>query len=206
MIPIDVLLPYLAAVVLLALAPGPDNLFVITQAALNGARAGIMVVIGLCLGVLVHSAAVAFGLAALIQASAVAFTVIKLLGVAYLLYLAWGAWNAPPSELGGADRMADGALLRRGIIMNVTNPKVAIFFLAFFPQFTDPARGSMFLQVFTLGALFALVAFVIFGSLAFVSGGLRDRMNASPRIQVVMNRVAAVVFVGLAAKIGLSAR
>lgn len=203
--PADILIPFSIAVLLLALAPGPDNLFVLTQSALNGATSGIWVVLGLCSGLFVHSAAVALGLAALLQTSVVAFTVIKFAGAAYLLFLAYQAFRAPVQKLGeAAPKRAALALYRRGLIMNITNPKVAIFFLAFFPQFTDPTYGSMIGQIAVLGAIFVVMTFLVFGGIALVAGGLADRMAKRPSVQLWMNRIAGVVFIGLAAKIALS--
>lgn len=204
MIPIDVLTGFAAAVALLGLAPGPDNLFVLTQSAMNGARAGLLVVLGLCTGLIVHSCAVALGLVALLQASSWAFNAIKLAGALYLIYLALGAWRAPISDVGTAQPLPALALYRRGVIMNLTNPKVAIFFLAFFTQFIDPSRGAPPLQIVQLGAIFILVTLIVFGGIALLSGGLSKRMRETPVIQRVMNRIAAVVFVGLAANILLS--
>jgi threonine/homoserine/homoserine lactone efflux protein len=134
---------FFAASVGLALSPGPDNVFVLAQSALNGRRVGLMVTLGLCTGLLVHSAAVAFGVATLIKNTDYGFFTIKLLGVAYLSYLAVQLFKAKAMTLGQSQTAAPSArLYRRGIIMNVTNPKVAIFFLAFLPQFTDPEKGS----------------------------------------------------------------
>ena len=207
MLPLDTLLTFSAAVFLLALAPGPDNIFVLTQSAVSGARRGVIVVLGLCSGLVVHSIAVALGLAALIQASAVAFTVIKLAGAAYLLYLAYKAFTAPVQGLSGdAPRLRGIELYRRGLIMNITNPKVAIFFLAFFPQFTDPAQGSLIAQIIQLGLIFVAVTFVVFGGIAMAAGGLSTWLTRSPGAQLAINRIAGVVFVGLAAKIALSSR
>ena len=167
---------FFGVAVLLALTPGPDNLFVLLQSAQRGWRAGMAVVLGLCLGLMVHTAAVALGLAALFAASPTAFTVLKFCGAAYLAWLAWQALRAPAgagqdegqqdegqdaAEAGSAGDAARGeqeqtaaaqavpavapGLLRmvgRGMLMNLTNPKVLIFFLAFLPQFTDPALAS----------------------------------------------------------------
>lgn len=205
--PADLLITFSIAVFLLALAPGPDNLFVLTQSALNGAKSGLWVVLGLCSGLFFHSAAVALGLAALLKASTVAFTVIKFAGVAYLLYLAYQALRAPVQVLGqAAPRRSAFSLYRRGLIMNITNPKVAIFFLAFFPQFTDPAHGTMILQIALLGSIFVGMTFVVFGSVALLAGGLSDRMTRTPKVQLWMNRIAGLVFIGLAAKIALGER
>lgn len=206
-VPIDILVTFAIAVVLLALAPGPDNLFVLTQSALNGAKSGLWVVLGLCSGLVVHSVAVALGLAALLKASALAFTMIKFAGVAYLLYLAYHALRAPVQALGEtAPKRPPFALYRRGLIMNITNPKVAIFFLAFFPQFTDPSYGPMVLQITLLGSVFVVSTLLVFGSIALLAGGLSDRIARTPKVQLWMNRVAGLVFIGLAAKIALGDR
>ncbi|CUI38416.1 LysE family translocator [Cognatishimia activa] len=203
--PIDILVTFSVAVTLLALAPGPDNLFVLTQSALNGAKSGIWVVLGLCSGLFVHSAAVALGLAALLQTSAMAFTLIKFAGAAYLIYLAYQAFHAPVQKIGEATPKRSAFMLyRRGLIMNITNPKVAIFFLAFFPQFTDPANGAMIGQIATLGVIFVVMTFVVLGGIALVAGGLSERIARTPTVQLWMNRVAGLVFIGLAAKIATS--
>ena len=109
---LDTSLAFFAASVLLALAPGPDNVFVLLHSAMHGRRAGLLVVAGLCSGLLFHTAAVALGLAALLAASATAFTVLKLCGAAYLLWLAWGAWNAPASMGPGEGKGNDGGAMR----------------------------------------------------------------------------------------------
>lgn len=207
MLPPETFLAFAAAAFLLSLAPGPDNIFVLTQSAMTGARSGVIIVLGLCSGLVFHSAAVAFGLAALIKASVVAFTVMKFAGAGYLLYLAYRAFRAPVQDIdGGAVRLPDGALFRRGLIMNITNPKVAIFFLAFFPQFIDPARGAIMLQTAQLGLVFVVVALVVFCGIALVAGRLSRFLRASHRAQLTINRVAGLVFVGLAAKVALGTR
>jgi len=203
MIPVDTALLFFAASVALALSPGPDNLFVLTQSALYGRSAGLLVTIGLCTGLIAHTGAVALGVAAIFATSAVAFTVLKVCGAAYLLWLAWGAFRATPADLdSGAHSGLTGAqLYRRGIIMNVTNPKVAIFFLAFLPQFADPERGSLPLQIALLGGLFMLAALLIFGAIAISAGYLGEWLRRSDRAQVMLNRLAGVVFVGLAVRL-----
>ncbi len=208
MLPFETLTAFTLAAVLLALAPGPDNLFVLTQSALNGAKNGIFVVLGLCTGLIVHTAAVAFGLAAVIQTSAVAFTVIKFIGAGYLLYLAWRAFRASGSSMAAAAENALGplALFRRGIIMNVTNPKVAMFFLALFPQFMRDDAGPALQQAATLGVVFMVSTMIVFGAIALLAGGLRSWLIQSPSAQGVLNKIAGVVFVGLALKLAVSER
>jgi threonine/homoserine/homoserine lactone efflux protein len=211
LLPLEVLGLFAAASVLLALAPGPDNLFVLTQAALRGPAAGVYVTLGLCTGLLVHTSAVAFGVAALIQASPVAFTALKLTGAAYLLYLAWQAFRAEPTPLGTASAgkpagPGPAALYRRGVIMNVTNPKVTIFFLAVLPQFIDPTRGAPTLQLLMLGAVFIAATLMVFGGIAAGAGLVGRWLRRSPAAQRLMNRLAALVFVALAANLALAER
>ena len=204
--PVETIFAFTLASVLLAFAPGPDNLFVLTQSALKGVKAGIYVTFGLATGLIVHTAAVVLGLAALIQVSVVAFTVLKLVGAAYLLYLAWGAFRAKPEiAVDGEDAGLSGfQYYRRGIIMNVTNPKVSIFFLAFLPQFVDPASGNITIQMLTLAFVFFLVTIVVFSLFALLSGFLGARLAKSEKAQNVMNKIAAFVFAGLAAKLLVS--
>ena len=206
MIPFDTLLLFFAASAALALAPGPDNLFVLTQSALHGRLAGVFITLGLCSGLLVHTAAVALGVAAVFQSSALAFNGLKAVGAAYLLYLAWQAFRAKPSgvaEEGGVD-IRPSRLYRRGILMNVTNPKVAIFFLAFLPQFANPSAGSLTMQILTLGGVFMLAALIVFTAIAWAAGFIGERLKRSPRAQRTMNRLAGVVFTGLALRLVLS--
>ncbi len=194
---------FFIASVLLAIAPGPDNVFVLTQSALHGKLSGIMVVFGLCTGLLVHTGAVAFGVAVIFQASAIAFTLLKLIGAGYLVFLAWRAFQALPEKIsvhGGQQKSLRG-LYRRGIIMNVTNPKVSIFFLAFLPQFANPQGGSISLQMIALGGVFILATILVFGSVALIGGALGDWLNRSERAQRIMNWVAGTIFVGLALKL-----
>lgn len=208
MIPVEALIPFALASLLLALAPGPDNLFVLTQSALSGRLAGLAVTLGLCTGLLMHTSAVALGVAAIFQVSALAFTLLKLVGVGYLLYLAWQAWRtgATPLPTGGGGALELGRLYRRGIVMNVTNPKVSIFFLAFLPQFADPVRGPLWLQIVLLGAVFILATIVVFGAVACLAGSLGQWLGRSPRVQLIMNRLAGMVFFGLALKLATARR
>ena len=208
MIDSQTLLVFFSTAMLLALAPGPDNLFVIAQSAQNGRTAGFAVTLGLCTGLIGHTMAVAFGLAAIVRASAMAFTILKGVGALYLLYLAWQAWRAGSVAENTEDSpaLSGRALYRRGIVMNLTNPKVSLFFLAFLPQFADPRHGSMTLQFLQLGSLFILATLLVFGALSIVAGGLGDRFRRSPSALKLVNRVAAAVFVTLAVKLAISER
>ncbi|RCX11659.1 LysE family translocator [Extensimonas vulgaris] len=223
---LHILSTFFGVAVLLALTPGPDNLFVLLQSAQRGWRAGMAVVLGLCMGLVVHTAAVALGLAALFAASPTAFTVLKFCGAAYLAWLAWQALRAPagaaqdsahagdaarggqgPAAAPQAELAAVPGLVRmvgRGMLMNLTNPKVLIFFLAFLPQFTDPARGSVAAQTMVLGLVFMLATLLVFGAIACFSGAFGALLQRSARARTVLNRVAGLVFLGLAVRLASS--
>lgn len=208
MFDINTLLLFGSASILLALAPGPDNIFVLTQAALKGKLVGLVVTLGLCTGLIVHTSAVVLGVAALFQASALAFNLLKFAGAAYLLYLAWGAFRAGASTLPTEASLEIGLhrFYLRGIVMNVTNPKVSIFFLAFLPQFTKPENGSLPLQLITLGGIFILATLLVFGSISLLAGVLGQWLRRSQRAQHILNKTAGVVFAGLALKLATASR
>ncbi|OEU73738.1 MAG: threonine transporter RhtB [Desulfuromonadales bacterium C00003068] len=211
MLPLDTLLAFAMASLLLALAPGPDNIFVLTQSALHGKGAGMMVTLGLCTGLIAHTLAVALGVAVLFQTSALAFTILKLVGAAYLIYLAWlalraGSLTIASKSEGKQQVISLAKLYRRGIIMNITNPKVSIFFLAFLPQFTQPKYGAIAGQMVALGAIFMVVALIVFFIIAVLASKLGGWLNRSQRVQRTMNRMAAGVFLGLAIKLALTER
>ncbi len=193
---------------LLGITPGPDNVFVLLQSASHGRKAGFFVVLGLCTGLLVHTAAVALGLAAVFAASASAFTALKFAGAAYLAYLAWQAFRAPASEnpADGAVSLQPRQLYVRGVIMNLTNPKVVLFFLAFLPQFVDAGRGYIAWQICALGAVFIIATLITFGAISYFSASLGQRLRGSANAQRVMNRVAGSIFAGLAIRLAIAER
>ncbi|SMN12483.1 Putative threonine efflux protein [uncultured Candidatus Thioglobus sp.] len=208
MIPIETIAIFSLASVALALAPGPDNIFVLTQSALHGRKAGFLVTIGLCTGLLVHTAAVSLGVAAIFQTSTIAFNILKIIGAVYLLFLAWQAFQAGAAKLNeaGKSSMDWRKLYSRGVIMNITNPKVAIFFLAFLPQFADPFRGSITIQLLMFGGLFIITTLLIFSAIAWSSGHLGEWLKGSMKAQIIMNRIAGTVFAGLALRLAISER
>lgn len=199
----EALITFAIASALLSLAPGPDNIFVLMQSALYGRKSGVSITLGLCTGLLVHTTAVALGVAAIFMVSLAAFTVLKLAGAAYLLYLAWSAFRTTVTSLDYDSQVLPniGALYRRGIIMNLTNPKIAIFFLAFLPQFTNPNEGNLTGQLLLLGLVFILVALVIFISIASMAGFIATWLRGSARAQLILNRLAGLIFVGLALRL-----
>jgi threonine/homoserine/homoserine lactone efflux protein len=208
MIPAETLLTFFAASVLLAIAPGPDNIFVLAQSALRGKSAGLAVVLGLCTGLIVHSTAVALGVAVIFQTSALAFSAIKFIGAGYLAYLAWQAFRASTTKFQavGSPEVNLRKLYRRGIIMNITNPKVSVFFLAFLPQFANPSRGPISLQLLMLGGVFIIATILVFGSIALLAGTLGHWLNRSSRVQNIMNKVTGTVFVCLALRLATTER
>jgi len=217
---LETLAAFFAASVLLCLTPGPDNLFVLLHSAQRGWRAGMCVVLGQCLGLVGHTAAVAFGLAAVFAASTLAFTLLKWCGAAWLLWLAWGALRVPlngAGELvasGGRDNVSVPSPVQheawrmagRGMVMNLTNPKVLLFFLALLPQFVDMARGGMAQQIMCLGLLFIVATLLVFGAIARFSGAFGALLLRSARARLWLNRVAALVFVGLAMRLATASR
>ena len=224
----DTLLAFFGVAVLLALTPGPDNVFVLLQSAQRGWRAGMAVVLGLCAGLVVHTAAVALGFAAVFAASGLAFTVLKLCGAAYLVWLAWRTLrptpampaslsaaatspmaNAQAAPSPAATSTTQGSLwhmVGRGMLMNLSNPKVLLFFLAFLPQFADPARGPVALQLMVLGAVFMLATLLVFGAIACFSGAFGALLQRSARAQRLLVQVSALVFVGLAVRLATVSR
>ena len=187
--------------VLLAFAPGPDNMFVLVQSAVHGVKAGLFTVLGLIVGVAIQTVAAALGVAAIVAASPTLFWGIRIVGALYLAYLAYMSWTHPVAgEEKASEVMTPAKLFRRGVIMNVTNPKVQIFFLAFFPQFVTKGAGATqtAVEMAILGLTFMLATALVFSFIAFCSGSLADRLR-TPRVQFWMNRSAAVIFLCLAA-------
>ncbi len=199
---------FFAASMLLAVSPGPDNLFVLAQSLVSGRNAGLMITLGLCTGLLVHITAVGLGVAALIRASDVAFTALKMAGAAYLLFLAWRAFQASGVVVNGNGEasLTLARLYRRGIIMNVTNPKVTIFFLAFLPQFVKPEVGPVVPQIVILGGVFIISTLIVFGGVAALAGSVGSWLNKSAKFQVWLHRAAGILFIFLAANLIVAQR
>jgi RhtB (resistance to homoserine/threonine) family protein len=204
----ETLMAFFATAFFLAFVPGPDNLFVMTQAALRGRNAGLRVVLGLCTGLVFHTMAVTLGVAVFFQKSQVAFSVLKYAGSAYLLYLAWQAFRARTenAETNSTQPTAGAKLYFRGILMNITNPKVSIFFLAFLPQFVNPQASHVGLQMLALGGIFIIATLVAFSIMVVFAASAAARLGQSARSQRVLNKIAGVVFVGLAAKLATAQR
>ncbi len=209
MLTLQTALAFFGVSLLLGITPGPDNVFVLLQSASQGRRAGMWVVLGLCAGLVVHTTAIALGLAAVFAASETAFVLLKFAGAAYLAYLAWQAFSAPVSVgHSGAQVQPLRArqLVLRGLLMNLSNPKVVFFFLAFLPQFVAPERGPVAWQLAQLGALFIAATLLTFGAISYFAATAGQRLRSSAKAQRWMNRVAATVFAGLALRLALAQR
>ena len=206
--PVETLGAFFVASVVMGLAPGPDILFVLTQSALYGARAGFATTCGLITGLFVHITAVSLGVAALFQSSETAFNVLKFAGAAYLLYLAWLSFRSGTSKasLQKAQFPGYGTLYRRGFLSNITNPKVTLFCLAVLPQFVEPERGHPTLQILSLGGLYELACLIVFTAIAALGGRMATWFNRSDRAQMLMNRIAGCIFLGLALMLAFASR
>ncbi len=205
----DMLAPYLAACMLLTVAPGPDNVLVVSLGLSRGRRPAVLAAWGMVSGVLVHTTAAALGISAALAASPLAFKAVQYAGAGYLTYLAWRILRERGSGAGrsGARDTAAGraptgawALYRRGFLMNVLNPKVALFFLAFLPQFARAdAIWPVWSQMILLGLVFMAQAFVIFTCFGLFAGALGEVLTRRAWVERLLNWLTAMVFLTLAA-------
>ncbi len=196
---------FLTVSILLTLAPGPDILYLLTKSLSDGARAGIILACGLVSGIVFHTTLVMVGVAALIKSSATAMLLLKIFGAAYLLFLAFGAFKAARAgkkqlgirneELGIKKPLA---LYKRGVLMNVLNPKVLLFFLAFLPQFVDLSSDGASLTILFLGVVFAVQALTIFSGVALFAGRVRNLLLRGKNIGQILNFVEAAVLAFIA--------
>lgn len=198
---IEQLLLFLSVSALLTLSPGPDILYVITQSITNGSKSGIATALGLVSGIPVHTTLIAFGMAVVIRDNPSIFMFIKILGALYLLYLAGMTYKADARirlSNPGPDQVNYWKLYKRGLMMNLINPKVIIFFLAFFPGFLwDPVVGVK-TQFYILGFVFLLQALVIFVLAAIFSSALSVSLRENDRLAMILKWVQIFVFIGIA--------
>ena len=191
---------FLAAALLIILAPGPDNLMVLSLGMARGARSGVAFGLGCALGCLNHTLLAALGVSALIAASPRAFVALKVAGGLYLIWLGVQAIrNARPLDAPAAVAPVEsaGRLFAKGLVANAVNPKVILFFLAFLPQFVDAARGHVAWQVVQLGALFTVQAALVFGAIGWYAGSLGERLARRPMVGAWLDRAAGAIFVAL---------
>ncbi len=177
------ILSFLTASVVLSIMPGPDNIFVLTESVSSGQRTGLAISLGLSLGVLVHTSAAALGLSIIIQQSALVFSIIKYMGAAYLFYLAISALRSKGEGIQDESikqevPMGAFKLVRKGFLMNVLNPKVSLFFIAFLPQFISKSGIAISVQMIVLGIIFMIQALIVFSLIAILSGRLNRYLNS----------------------------
>ncbi|NRD77014.1 LysE family translocator [Bacillus sp. BRMEA1] len=197
------LLLFMGTAIILILIPGPDLLFTITQGMTNGRRAGITTALGLSLGNIVHTLAAALGLSLIIKTSVVLFTIFKSIGALYLFYLAYQSLKHRKEQMDlNAGKNSEGkGLFLKGLLMNIFNPKVAIFFLTFLPQFVNYKFESVPLQMCILGLIFIMLTAIIFSLFGYFSGVFRERLLKNPRFNEYLNIAATVIFIGLGLKL-----
>ncbi len=197
----ETLLSFAFATSLLALSPGPDNIFVLTQSIVNGRKFGLATVFGLISGCLVHTTLLAFGVSAIIKESQNLFFAIKLFGAIYLFYLAYKVYKSDPNIILSKNHLEQKTtlqLFKQGFIMNVLNPKVSIFFLAFFPGFLFSKNISTVIQFYSLGLLFMLVSLIIFSAIAILAGVISESIKENNKIGLYLKWMQIVVFVVIA--------
>ncbi|KMJ43630.1 hypothetical protein AB204_18690 [Xenorhabdus khoisanae] len=208
MLSIETLIAFISISCFLCLLPGPDNIFVLSQSAINGRKNGISITIGLCIGLLIHTSLVSLGIAAILRESTVTLEIIRVIGVCYLSYLAWGAFNAKPiyHQEHASDFHDTKVLIKKGLIMNLSNPKIIIFFMAFLPQFTTNSTSFIpaSLQLFYLGLTFVIIAFILFTLISYLSGFLNNAISGKPSIQTILNKITSLIFIALAINLFVS--
>jgi threonine/homoserine/homoserine lactone efflux protein len=196
----DQFLAFLGAAILLTLSPGPDNMLVLSLGMAKGRLRGVAFGLGCALGCLSHTLLAVVGVSALIAASPLAFTALKVCGGLYLAWLGFGALRSRGSgTVGKAGGVVESPrrLFFKGVFANAINPKVALFFLSFLPQFVVSARGDANLQTLLLGLTFTAQAAVLFGLLGLFSGSIGAWLNRRPRAGMWLDRAAGVVFIAL---------
>ncbi len=195
----ETIIAFVTASVVLSLVPGPDNIFVMSHSALKGWKIGFYTTLGLCTGLIAHTVLVAIGVSVIFQTSAIAFNGLKIIGAFYLLYLAWLSVQNKELNLGGTDKdSTNRSYYFTGVIMNLTNPKVALFFLVFLPQFVNTSNDNVSIQISLLGLLFILSALCVFTSIAYLASFLEDILKKSKTVNKNLNILAASIYFALA--------
>ena len=197
MFPADILLAYLAAVIVVVMAPGPDNILAISRGLSQGRAAAALSSAGAGLGIMVHTIAATLGLALVLQTSPLAFWVVKAVGAAYLLWLGYKAIvSRSLISFSPAERQSLPRVFMTGLLSNVLNPKPGLFVVAFIPQFVSTARGDVAVQMLVYGAIFAVVTAVVFSALGAFSAQLSGWLARRPKAVAAVNVGAGVTFIG----------
>ncbi len=193
------LLIFITGAAILLAIPGPAVLYIVSRSIGHGRPAGLISAMGIAVGTLVHVAAATLGLSALLASSALAFQFVKYIGAAYLIFLGIRILCGPESHLGqsSAAQTSLRRIFGQGVLVNLLNPKTALFFLAFLPQFVDPSRGHATLQIFQLGVLFALLGWLSDSIWALLAGTIGGKLRQSPRLRRVQRNVSGGALIAL---------
>jgi len=173
-------------------------MYVLSQSTLHGKKAGFYVTAGLCSGLILHTTLVVLTMTTLSQLPDTFVDGLKLLGVGYLLYLAWLSFHVTIQPITACNVLANTTLYRHGILMNISNPKIYLFFLVFLPQFVPVNSDAVAWHIGLLGGLFIVVTFLVFSAIAYAGGALQQRLINQPQIQQLLSRVVGVIFILLA--------
>ncbi|RXK01225.1 threonine transporter RhtB [Arcobacter sp. CECT 8986] len=209
MIELSNLYMFIITSIILCLVPGPDNIFVLTQGMTKSKKAAIITTLGLTTGLIIHTSAAAFGISVIFKTSEIAFNIFKFLGAMYLLYLAYQAfkYRNKPLDLQVQNSTSElKKLYIRGFIMNILNPKVSIFFLAFLPQFITSENGNIPFQMIILGCIFMIITIIVFSLIGIISNILSSKLIEKPSIVKYMNILTSAVLVSLGLKLAFSSR
>lgn len=193
------LLLFISASFILAITPGPDIIYTLTRGITQGRKAAMFAAFGFNFGIMFHTLFAALGISAILRASALAYQGVKYAGAAYLIYIGIQTWRSHSQSMvaGKADILQPMTIFKQTVLCNILNPKVALFFLAFLPQFVEPTKGSVGMQMCVLGIIFMIVSFPVFMALAMFSGAIGQRLKGNPRIEGWLKRVAGGVLVSL---------
>ncbi|CUK26069.1 Homoserine/homoserine lactone efflux protein [Cognatishimia activa] len=197
------LLAFIPAALALNLTPGADMMFCLGQGLRSGTKAAVAASAGISLGAMIHMALAGAGLGAIVATVPWVFDAIRWVGVAYLLWLAWGALRASNVENGKVQGLSAAKAFRQGLIVNLSNPKVILFVLAFVPQFVDPTKGSVFVQFMVFGSIIALGGFVVNGMVGAFSGTAGRALTGSVKFQRGLGYTTAAIFTALAARLAI---
>jgi threonine/homoserine/homoserine lactone efflux protein len=197
---------FLTATVALNLSPGPDVFFVLANSMAHGPRGGLLATLGVSGGIVVHTLLAAFGIASLLAAYPVAYEALRLVGAAYLIWLGISALRTSREPSSAPAALSTQQILARGFLTNLLNPKVALFFLAFLPQFVEPSRGAVAVQMLVLGTLFICSGTVVNAGYALLGGWVHDHFRREPRWHQRLQQVSGSILVALGARLLLPQR
>ncbi|MFD5297153.1 LysE family translocator [Streptomyces mutabilis] len=204
-------LAFLLTTLVVVATPGTGVVYTLAAALSRGRRASVVAALGCALGIVPHLLATVTGVAAVLHASATAFQVLKYAGVAYLLYMAWATLRDKEALVVAGEDAAAGPVpaarvILRGVLINILNPKLTLFFFAFLPQFVDPAEAGALPRMLLLGGVFMLVTFVVFAGYGVLAASVRSHVISRPRVMAWLRRSFAGSFVALGAKLAFTAR